>query len=329
MKFLLTILAISLSGVVAECAPNSRPAPLGGGPTTVYVAMGMLDIDKIDSADQSFTANLVVVVSWRDPRLSDKAGNTLPLSEIWHPRIQFVNQQRIWETLPKEAKISSNGTVEYFQRVWGSFSQPIDLREFPFDSQKFESKIAAVGNTPETVEFKQNPEIPSGVASDFSLPDWKVTGWKLDISPYAPLTPKRQTASATLTITAKRYSSHYVLKIILPLVLIMAMSWIVFWIDPVEQGTQIGVATTSMLTLIAYRFMIGGKLPPVPYLTRMDMFILGATFLVFLALLQSVVTSTMAKNGRHELARKMDRICRITFPLAFGVVSYIAFATNL
>jgi hypothetical protein len=50
-------------------------------------------------------------------------------------------------------------------------------------------------------------------------------------------------------------------KVILPLILIVAMSWIVFWIDPEESGIQISVAITTMLTLIAYRFAVGADLP--------------------------------------------------------------------
>ena len=52
-------------------------------------------------------------------------------------------------------------------------------------------------------------------------------------------------------------------RIILPLLLIVAMSWLVFWIDPELAGPQISIAVTSMLTLIAYRFMVGGMLPKI------------------------------------------------------------------
>jgi hypothetical protein len=119
---------------------------------------------------------------------------------------------------------------------------------------------------------------------------------------------------------ARRHASHYLWKVLLPLVLIVAMSSIVFWIDPTESATQISVATTSMLTLIAYRFMVGSSLPPVPYLTRMDLFILGSTLLVFAALMQAVVTSIMAHKGRPDSARRADRWCRAVFPGLFVAV---------
>jgi hypothetical protein len=40
-------------------------------------------------------------------------------------------------------------------------------------------------------------------------------------------------------------------------------------------------AATSMLTLIAYRFAVDSQLPALPYMTRLDAFILTSTLLVF------------------------------------------------
>jgi hypothetical protein len=34
------------------------------------------------------------------------------------------------------------------------------------------------------------------------------------------------------------------------------MSWSGFWIDPVNANSQISIAVTSMLTLIAYRYAV-------------------------------------------------------------------------
>ena len=90
--------------------------------------------------------------------------------------------------------------------------------------------------------------------------------------------------------------------------------------DPNETGTQIGVATTSMLTLIAYRFMVGGITPTVPYLTRMDFFILGSTALVFVALIQAVVTSVMATKGNIRAARRVDSYFRAIGPATFVII---------
>ena len=95
------------------------------------------------------------------------------------------------------------------------------------------------------------------------------------------------------------------------------MSWTVFWIDPDQLGVQIGVATTSILTLIAFLFSLKALLPPVSYLTRMDMFIYGSLVLVFIALLEALTTCILAAHGKGGIARRFDWWCRGIFPAAF------------
>ena len=301
----------------------SRPGR-AEGPTRVYVAMGLLDIDEIDTANQNFTANLFVTVRWRDPRLAHPGPGrrVIPLDEVWNPQMTFVNQQKIWPTLPRIVQVSPDGEMEYRQRIWGPFSQPLNIRDFPFDTQNFEMRIASSYYSPAEVAFAPDPRISSGLAPRFSLPDWDILKWNLSFRPYKPIGANRGAASFALVFRARRRSSHYILKVILPLVMIVAMSCIVFWIDPKEYGAQIGVATTSMLTLIAYRFMVGASLPPVPYLTRLDRFILGSTFLIFAALIQAVVTGILAKRDRVAVARRIDIWCRVVFPLAFAATAF-------
>jgi hypothetical protein len=124
---------------------------------------------------------------------------------------------------------------------------------------------------------------------------------------------------------AQRHVGYFVTKVILPLIFIVAMSWVVFWIDPVDAGSQVSVSVTAMLTLIAYRFAVGALLPKVSYLTRMDDFILASTVLVFLSLVEGVVTSRLAAGGRLAIARQMDRHARWVFPVAFLAISLRSF----
>jgi len=111
--------------------------------------------------------------------------------------------------------------------------------------------------------------------------------------------------------------------------LIVAMSWVVFWNDPKESGTQIGVAMTSMLTLIAYRFAVASYLPKISYMTLMDIFLLGATLLVFASLVEVMITSYLARSERLQMARRIDVLMRMVFPLALAGVFAFAFLRAL
>jgi uncharacterized protein YhhL (DUF1145 family) len=119
----------------------------------------------------------------------------------------------------------------------------------------------------------------------------------------------------------RRQKSYYLWKVFVPLITIVLMSWASFWIDPRQVAPTVGIATTSVLTLIAYRFLLGNLVPPVPYLTRLDVFILSGTILVFVGLVVAVLTCNFAVRGKEGTARRLDIAARILFPL--GVVAAV------
>jgi cadmium resistance protein CadD (predicted permease) len=81
-----------------------------------------------------------------------------------------------------------------------------------------------------------------------------------------------------------------------------------------------------MLTLIAYRFAVDSQLPRLPYMTRLDTFILTGTFLVFFSLIEVLVTTILDYRQQTEKAKKIDRYCRVIVPVIFVIASVAIFA---
>jgi hypothetical protein len=97
------------------------------------------------------------------------------------------------------------------------------------------------------------------------------------------------------------------------------MSWCVFWLDPGKFGTQIGLSATAMLTLIAFIFATTNMVPRLGHFTLLDLFIVGSTILVFLALIESLATSHLVSRDKVATATRIDHVCRVLFPLTFAV----------
>ena len=293
-------------------------------PTVVNFFVFVLDIDKIDGAAQSFTANVFIRLSWKDKRLAHEGRvQTVPLTEIWNPSVFIANQGGlIQKALPEVAKVAPDGSVTYIQRYTGPLSQPLKLSQFPFDQHQFTIQFVSPGSSPEEVQFVRAPAIGDpkiiggSMYHELSLPDWNVTEYSAHAYPYKP-TPDIEVAGFVFQFTAERYATYYVWQVIVPLFLIVMMSWGAFYIDPTNAGAQIGVATSSMLTLIAYRFMLGQLIPRLPYMTRLDHFTLGGTILVFLTLAEVIVTTNLALRQREKIAIKIDIWCRFVFPAIF------------
>jgi hypothetical protein len=221
-------------------------------------------------------------------------------------------------------EVSPDGEVVYRQHVWGPFSQPLDVEEFPFDEQTFDLLLAPAGFELDEVRLIADSKRPSGMAPAFSVADWRVDEFRAGGEEYQRA-PGLPIPIFRVRLRAERQSAYFVFKVILPLLLIVGMACSVFWLNPKNASIQIPVATTSMLTLIAYRFAMSGFMPPVSYLTRMDLFILGGTLVIFLILVVAVGTVYLTERGRLALALRIERHCRWAFPAAFGALSAFAF----
>lgn len=314
------------------------PAPLRPGaelgPTKISVVAWLADVLKIDSAGQTFFANLVLVLRWHDPRLAheETQTKTYPLADVWHPRWLIANEaDSVRRSLPETLDVAPDGSVVYRQRLVGSFSKPLNLHRFPFDHDTFRVQLVALGYNQDEIEFvPDHMAVASGlkggvgIAPELTLQDWQVTSVAAHPQPYLVL-PGVEIAGYAIEFSADRRVKHYLLKVFLPLLLIVLMSWTVFWIDPSNGGSQISVAVTSILTLIAYRFAIGADVPRLPYLTRLDAFILISSILVFCSLIEVMVTTKLADQHRLEFARKIDCHCRWLFPCVFTVLTAVIF----
>lgn len=314
----------TLATVCQGQEPTSSPAQTGS-PIQVRAGMLIIDLDEINSAEQTFTASVYIEARWHDPALVH-GGKPIqrPLAEVWNPRLQIVNQQRAWPTFPETVEIHGDGEVVYRQRIWGSFSQRLNLRRFPFDHQELIIPIVAVGYTAsevEIVDLEEQRSGISGIVKDLSIPDWDVVNWELRRGIVNVIPGRAGIPGMTFHMEVARHHGYYLLKVILPLCLIVAMSWVAFSIDPEEISTNISVAITAVLTIVAYRFAISESLPKVSYMTRMDAFILGSMIMVFMTVGQIVINASLVKRGLQHRARKLDIMARIIYPVTFAILT--------
>ena len=298
-------------------------------PTKIHFFIYILDIDKIDAANQSFTANIFVRLRWKDERLAHEGSTlTVPLDETWNPRLIIANKGGlVLKSLPEVVRIRPDGTVMYRQRYNGPLSQPLKLYDFPFDEHKFSIQFIATGYSDKDIEFIADTpieaDLPIGgdIYHEISLSDWEIIDFKAVSKPYEPIKGIKA-AGFVFEFNAQRNILYYIWQVMVPLVFIVGMAWGAFYIDPANAGAQIGIATSSMLTLIAYRFMLSQFVPKLPYMTRLDYFMLGSTVLVFLTLIEVIVTTNLELRNKKSLALKMDIWCRFLFPIMFILWSY-------
>jgi len=307
---------------------NERPNPSGEA-TLITVGIFIFDIDEIDDVNQRFGIDMFMVATWPDPRLAlpeeQRNGQirTFPMDKIWTPRALIVNDRGLSTQLPRIASVDDLGNVAFRQRLSGELAVALELEEFPFDMQRLPIDFVSYQYSPDEVQFSVNTGVTAN-ADSFST-----AGWQLRIlePEHGELTiPAAGIVRTRLTylIEAKRNSQFYLLTMFLPMSLIVFMSWTVFWLQPDIVPARIGISTASIFSLLALGFSIRLGLPAVSYMTRADMFVIGCTLLVFVALGVAVIGSRWANADRMERALRLNALARWVYVGLFGVVVAIA-----
>jgi len=302
-------------------APNVRTdvrPNAGGQPIQVTVGIYMFDLTKINDVGQNLTGDFGVVLRWVDPRLSHMEGCEIQTDNVWSPGLVFLNSGRKFPGRPKMS-IGPGGQVKYVQRYSGTFATYHILSDFPFDKQTFRISLLSFEWPEKDVQLVVNEKV-TGQRKRLNISDWTIKGVEATIDRRYNPGSERFNSRYDFDISAERIKAYYLWKVILPLCMIVAMSWCVFWINPAQYGPQIGLSATSMLTLIAFIFATTNMVPRLGYLTLLDRFIVFSTTLVFLALVESLTTVYLVSKEKKELALRIDKMSRFVFPIIFGVI---------
>jgi len=328
MKHFLCLTSLLLFAVASPrpaTATSIYPQPAaqaGDEAVELNVAIHLLDLLRIDDAEQSAFVDFALWVSWHDESLASPGtpARFFRTNQIWVPNLQVMNSLTLTNRRVDVVEVDENGNAYYRRRLVGTISVPRDLTDFPVDEHRLQLSVVAAGMNRD-VEVVIDERL-TGQMESFSIQEWDVGPGRAEVSEFAAAGESFPMLSYEWEV--RRKLGYYIWKVIIPLAMVVMMSWVVFWLDPKQAGPQIGIAATSILTLIAYRFTLGFLVPRLSYLTRLDFFITGASMLVFAALLEALATVSLAEE-RPALARRIDVTSRWLFPLAFVVVTVVSF----
>jgi len=301
-----------------------RPDP-PGVVTQVGVGIYFIDLFEINDVEQTFKGDVVTVSRWKDPRLADEARKeanaycSIPLDRIWTPSLEFMNIREVENHHKNTTFVDAEGNVTLARRQFLSFSTPMDLARFPFDRQVLKVELGSIIEGVEEVQLEVLEGF-TGLGEEISVSGWDLSNPTAEVrTQFAPL---RQTdySSYRWQVEGERHVGFFVRKLMIPLGLIVCMSWAIFWIHPSQIAPQMGIGATSMLTMIAYQFALSGFLPRISYLTLADQFIQWSLVLVFLAMMEAVATAALVNYGSEAFALRLDRWCRVLFPLGFVLI---------
>jgi Neurotransmitter-gated ion-channel ligand binding domain/Neurotransmitter-gated ion-channel transmembrane region len=304
---------------------NLKFYPIEAKPIKVLIGLHMSNLANIDQSTESFDIGGYLLYTWRDSRLAYQpqpnraGGKDSSLDQIWHPALEMVNAKAsissdtIVEILP-------DGTVLAQERFIRTLSSALELQKFPFDRQSFDVVIESLKYGKSMVELVADlTKISIGKDKFVSLSEWNL-GTITGTNGKSFFPPEQQDyGRVTVKISADRIPGFYISKVIIPLLLITIASWSVFWIKPQEFSTQISVAFTNLLTIVALLLVINDKLPRVGYLTLMDGFTAICFLSILVVILELLITHRLISIDSHNKAENIHRLAQWIMPIGFVV----------
>jgi hypothetical protein len=119
----------------------------------------------------------------------------------------------------------------------------------------------------------------------------------------------------SLRVFFEREYWSYAFKILIPLLIILAMAYLVFFLPAAQLDTAASVAMTALLSCMAYNVAVSQNMPEIGYLVLSDKFFIATYVLLLLTLAETCVTFVLTEGGQLERARKIDLFSRWTFPV--------------
>lgn len=297
-------------------------------PIKVQMGIRMDQIAGVDQKAENFEVVGDLFFEWTDPALAfdpaecqcsfklmtgDEFVAFTTDNDIPWPEFYFFNQQGNRWTQSEIVVFDLYGRSSYFERFSATLQAPdFNFRQFPFDSQEFYIRVDSL--FPE--EYFVYGDIPgaSEIGEQLGEEEWQVTEFDTVIT---SVSGERSNpwSRFSFRFQAKRQLTFYIFRFFLPLLLIILVAWITFFLK--DYTRRIEITTGNLLLFIAFNFTISDSLPKLGYLTLIDVILAGTFLISVIVVVLNVYLRRLEVTDKEALAAKIDRYTIWVYPIAY------------
>ncbi|XP_043996889.1 glycine receptor, alpha 4b isoform X2 [Gambusia affinis] len=292
------------SGYDARIRPNFK-----GPPVNVTCNIFINSFGSITETTMDYRLNVFLRQQWNDPRLAYKEypDDSLDLDpsmldSIWKPDLFFANEKGAnfheVTTDNKLLRIFQNGNVLYSIRLTLILSCPMDLKNFPMDSQTCIMQLESFGYTMNDLIFEWLDVGAVQVADGLTLPQFVLKEEK----GLGYCTKNYNTGKFTcieVKFYLERQMGYYLIQMYIPSLLTVILSWVSFWINMDAAPARVGLGITTVLTMTTQSSGSRASLPKVSYVKAIDIWMAVCLLFVFAALLEYAAVNFVSRQHKE------------------------------
>lgn len=335
--FCLTLLMSGILGSFANAqgldrSGTSLPSGVPENPLEVGVGIHIDQITFVDQKSENYGAVARIRLEWHDPAFAfdpDEFGRDVrtmrPEAFVEYasslssmvPVFVIENQQSNRWIHQSIIVIWSDGTVRYLEKSSLTLQAPyFDFTRYPFDTQRFYYEISSAFPS-DYVTYTVLEEF-SGLGELLGEEEWILENSRMEVSKTEGLSGL-ESDKVALAFEGRRHIMYYVIRIFLPMVVLILVSWALFFLD--EYRKRIEISGANLLVFVAFNWAVSDDLPKLGYLTFLDfilqwMFVVTGGVIVF-----NVILRRMKTAGREAQAAKFDNYAlKWIYPLAYAAI---------
>ncbi|RWS02890.1 glycine receptor subunit alpha-2-like protein, partial [Dinothrombium tinctorium] len=208
--------------------------------------------------------------------------------------------------------------LKYKSRLAALIGCQMDFRDYPFDRQLCNVRLRSRTNNfldffkPKDLFFKADfyslPLVnylwnPSGVTFQFDL---HLNNYDVNFSwnSFDAIAKGANFSYLEVDFVFQRKLSHFFVQVILPTLIIVTVSYSSFWISVDTGSCRFTLTVTTFLSLVAQFAGLKSQLPPVSYITALDIWMLACMFAVFAAIIEVTVANYYDEKMRRIIERR-------------------------
>uniref|UniRef100_A0A0N5A801 Ligand-gated ion channel 50 n=1 Tax=Syphacia muris TaxID=451379 RepID=A0A0N5A801_9BILA len=291
-------------------------------PTHVHVDMWVQEITAVSEMTQDFEIDLYINEFWRDPALVFESIVPKPCSDnitfdstmlqrLWIPNTCFINSKtaKIHESPFRNLflMLFKNGTLWTNYRMKSTGPCDMNLKRFPFDTQKCYLTFESFNYNTGEVRMSWNMREPVKLLKHIELPDFILINYSVEAVPH--LYAAGYWDELTVSFVFQRRYGWYLMQGYVPTYVTILISWISFFLGSkaIPARTMLGVNS-----LLAMTFQFGSiirNLPRVSYIKAIDVWMLSGMLFIFMSLLELAVVGFISRNDdcvKTKLSRKRE-----------------------
>ncbi len=291
----------------------------------VYTGVDVNEISSLNTKDSSYIIDFYLWFRYRGQFEDD--------------RIEFinaVNPVKLGE--PIDEAVSDDGVTYRVYRVKAKFRGDFTFPEYPFDQQELAVRFRHLDLTRENLIYVQDVVGMRQTTNEALLAKFEraqvlksIEGWSIQQASFFQdivhnestlgnpqffdTDSKIEFSAFNTVIRIKRDGVRFSVKNLLPLFIITAVSYLVFFVPPRMLAVTNGLLRSALLAVAFFHLRLANDLPGIGYTVALDYTFYGFYILIVFALVYTLAIHRADASGHAEKAARLARIGQIIYPI--------------